>query len=98
MIESYDAALARIAADPRFWLTHPRPYPELARYGFRWIKLHRYWFAWHPVLVDNVTVWFETVERKRDPDIFDWVYSYRTIDKKDKKTLSRPVGSRSVKA
>ena len=34
--------------DPRFWLTHPRPYPELARYGFRWIKLHRYWFAWHP--------------------------------------------------
>jgi len=20
----------------------------LARYGFRWIKLHRYWFAWHP--------------------------------------------------
>ena len=48
LIETYDAALARIAADPRFWLTHPRPYPELARYGFRWIKLHRYWFAWHP--------------------------------------------------
>ena len=59
----------------------------------------RKWFAWHPVLIDNVTVWLETVERKRDPDIFDWVYSYRTIEKKkDKKTSSRPVGSRSVKA
>jgi hypothetical protein len=52
------------------------------------------WFAWHPVIIDNVTVWFETIERKRDPDIFDWVYSYRTIKKKnDGKTPSRPVGS-----
>ena len=41
----------------------------------------RRWFAWHPVIIDNVTVWLEVVERKRDPDIFDWVYSYRTIDK-----------------
>jgi hypothetical protein len=39
------------------------------------------WFAWHPVLIDNVTVWLEIIERKRDPDIFDWVYSYRTIDR-----------------
>jgi hypothetical protein len=39
------------------------------------------WFAWHPVLIDNVTVWLETIERRRDPDIFDWVYSYRTIDR-----------------
>ena len=38
------------------------------------------WFAWHPVLIDNQTVWLEIVERKRDPDIFDWVYSYRTLD------------------
>ena len=37
------------------------------------------WFAWHPVIIDNVTVWLEIVERRRDPDIFDWVYSYRTI-------------------
>jgi hypothetical protein len=39
------------------------------------------WFAWHPVIIDNVTVWLEIIERKRDPDIFDWVYSYRVIDK-----------------
>ena len=41
----------------------------------------RRWFAWHPVIIDNVTVWLEIVERKRDPDIFDWVYSYRTIER-----------------
>jgi hypothetical protein len=40
--------LARIAVEPGSWLTHPRPYPELARYGFRWAKLHRNWFAWYP--------------------------------------------------
>ena len=39
------------------------------------------WFAWHPVIIDNVTVWFEVVERRRYPDIFDWVYGYRTIDR-----------------
>lgn len=39
------------------------------------------WFAWHPVIIDNVTVWLEVVERRRHPDIFDWVYSYRTIDR-----------------
>jgi hypothetical protein len=41
------------------------------------------WFAWHPIIIDNVTVWLEIVERKRDPDIFDWVYSYRVIDRTD---------------
>ena len=45
----------------------------------------RRWFAWHPVLIENSTVWFEIIERKRDPDIFDWVYSYRTIDKSDRR-------------
>jgi hypothetical protein len=39
------------------------------------------WFAWHPVIIDNVTVWLEVVERRRHPDIFDWVYSYRLIDR-----------------
>ena len=56
------------------------------------------WFAWHPVLIDNVTVWLEIVERKRDPDIFDWVYSYRTLDKGNRRRALRtrltPVGRR----
>lgn len=48
LVETYDAALAHTEAGPSRCLTHPRPYPDLARYGFRWIKLHRYWFAWYP--------------------------------------------------
>jgi hypothetical protein len=43
------------------------------------------WFAWHPVIINNVTVWLEIVERKRDPDIFDWVYSYRVIDRSNRR-------------
>lgn len=62
------------------------------------------WFAWHPVIIDNVTIWFETIERKRDPDIFDWVYSYRLIDKSDGRLrrmlrtlgLSRASGDRKL--
>jgi hypothetical protein len=48
LIETYDAALEQIASGPRFWLSHPRPYPDIARYGFRWVKIHRYWFAYQP--------------------------------------------------
>jgi hypothetical protein len=47
------------------------------------------WFAWHPVIIDNVTVWLEVVERRRYPDIFDWVYSYRTIDRNLRKRRVR---------
>jgi hypothetical protein len=47
------------------------------------------WFAWHPVIIDNVTVWLETVERRRNPDIFDWVYSYRTIDRQNRRKRLR---------
>ena len=43
------------------------------------------WFAWHPVIIDNVTVWLEIIERKRDPDIFDWVYSYRVLDRDNRR-------------
>ena len=53
----------------------------------------RRWFAWHPVIIDNVTVWLEVIERKRDPDIFDWVYSYRTI----KNNHRRRFASRSLR-
>jgi hypothetical protein len=54
------------------------------------------WFAWHPVIINNVTVWLETVERKKDPDIFDWAYGYRIIDKtKDRKIPSRPAAKAS---
>ena len=53
--------------------------------GTRWQR----WFAWHPIIINNVTVWLEVVERKRDPDIFDWVYSYRVIDRNRPKQFAR---------
>jgi len=42
LIETYDVAVEQIAADPRSCLNQPRPYPDLPRYGFRWITVHRY--------------------------------------------------------
>jgi plasmid stabilization system protein ParE len=48
LIEAYAQAVEAIAEGPRTWLNHPRPYPGLARYRFRWIKIHRYWFAYRP--------------------------------------------------
>ena len=56
-IEAYDDALRQIEAGPRRWLTHPRPYPALADYGFRWIKVHRYWFGYapgEPAVITNI--------------------------------------------
>jgi len=46
LIEAYAIAIEQIAAGPKSWFTCPRPYPDLARYGFRWIKVHRYWFGY----------------------------------------------------
>gem|GEM_PF-1636442 len=59
LIETYDAAVEQIASGPRSWLTHPRPYPEIARYGFRWIKIHRYWFAYQPAQSPVITNIFD---------------------------------------
>ncbi len=34
------------ADDPETrWRAAPTPYPRLASAGFRWLKVHRYWFA-----------------------------------------------------
>ncbi len=59
LIETYDVAVKQIAAGPRSWLTHPRPYPDLARYGFRWIKVHRYWFGYLPAAIPVITNIFD---------------------------------------
>lgn len=39
-------ALDRIEADPAAGRPHPGPYPGVARWGYRWIKVHRYWFGY----------------------------------------------------
>lgn len=55
LIEAYEAAVAAIAAEPASWFGHPRPYPDLVLYGFRWIKVHRYWFGYLPVANPIIT-------------------------------------------
>jgi plasmid stabilization system protein ParE len=48
LIDAYQSAIEAIADGPVVFFPHPRPYPELGRYGFRWIKVHRYWFGYLP--------------------------------------------------
>jgi hypothetical protein len=48
LVETYDTAVATIAAGPSISFAYPRPYPSLDVYGFRWIKVHRYWVAYVP--------------------------------------------------
>lgn len=35
------------------------------------------WFAWHPVFIDGVMVWLETVERKRESSWYETFWEYR---------------------
>lgn len=39
-------ALARIEANPADAAAFPAKYRDAARWGYRWIKVHRYWFAY----------------------------------------------------
>jgi plasmid stabilization system protein ParE len=46
LARSLEEAEGRIAAKPDAGLRAPRPYPELARAGRRWLKAGRYWIAY----------------------------------------------------
>ena len=48
LIAAYRVAIEAIACGPRTWFNYPRPYPQLASFGFRWIKVHRYWVGYLP--------------------------------------------------
>ncbi len=48
LIDAYDVAVAVIGRSPTISYSHPRPYPQLASFGFRWIKVHRYWIGYLP--------------------------------------------------
>jgi hypothetical protein len=57
LMAAIERAVTRIEAEPHGGLPAPRPYPNLARLGFRWTKEHRYWFGWsmaggYPVLTN----------------------------------------------
>jgi hypothetical protein len=41
-----ESARRKIAANPAVGLPAPRPYPQLARPGRRWLKAGRYWIAY----------------------------------------------------
>jgi hypothetical protein len=51
----------------------------VAAYRIARRQWHR-WFAWYPVLVDDVLVWLETVERRTDVSLattYKWEYRLR---------------------
>jgi hypothetical protein len=49
MTEAVAMAAARINEGAGPFLPAPRPYPELAAYGWRWLKEARYWIAFTPI-------------------------------------------------
>ena len=62
LVASLRNALARIEAEPTAGEPYPANYRDAARWGYRWIKVHRYWFGYsdhrgHPVLTN---ILFET--------------------------------------
>ena len=46
LIRAIDEAMTRIERNPGDGLPAPRPYPDLAQPGERWIKVKRYWIAY----------------------------------------------------
>ena len=61
LIHAVDDAGRRIEADPRAGLSAPRPYPELARPGWKWLKAGRYWIAYTQADPPEISaVFFET--------------------------------------
>ncbi len=48
MTEAVAMAAARIEEQAGPFWPSPRPYPELAAYGWQWLKEGRYWIAFAP--------------------------------------------------
>jgi hypothetical protein len=46
LMNAIRVAAERIEANPTGGVSHPTPYPGMSCWGFRWIKVHRYWLAW----------------------------------------------------
>lgn len=46
LLRAVGEALDRIEQEPAAGRRHPGPYPGVARWGYRWIKVRRYWFGY----------------------------------------------------
>lgn len=46
LASAVQAALARLDKPRVAWRAHPPGYPGIADAGLRWVKVHRYWFAY----------------------------------------------------
>jgi hypothetical protein len=62
LLKAITEAADLIEANPVGGAECPTPYPEMAKWGFRWIKVHRYWFGWslgrgYPVVTN---IFFDT--------------------------------------
>ena len=71
LLEAYDTAVEAISNDTKSWLSHPRPYPQLARLELRWIKVHRYWFGYMPgaePIIANLLEETSDIPRRVSPD------------------------------
>jgi hypothetical protein len=62
MAEAIAMAAARIEEQAGPFSPAPRPYPDLATYGRRWLKEGRYWVAFVPISGGYAitSVFFET--------------------------------------
>ena len=56
LIRAMRRAVERIDRSPDAGLPAPRPYPELAALGFRWIMQGTYWFAYRHEQGESVIV------------------------------------------
>lgn len=67
MTEAIALAAARIEEQAGPFRPAPRPYPDLADLGFRWLKAGRYWVAFAPSLSGYAItgVFFETADIPR---------------------------------
>jgi plasmid stabilization system protein ParE len=55
--DAVEKAFKSIEANPTAGRAYPGPYAGIARHGYLWIKVHRYWFGWsnakgYPVLTN----------------------------------------------
>ena len=66
LMSALESGWRKMRANPSVGLSAPRPYPQLARPGHRWIKAGRYWIAYsNPGSAAIVGVFYETANIPR---------------------------------